>query len=270
MENRFWHNVRLVFLVASDVYRAAVKERMLYGFLLLAFLFILMANVPFMVDNPKVFDGQTPEAAALQIGFVAINIFTILIAIFVSLSTLQNFLSRERLAIMLSKPVYRWQVLEGVVGGLFAMVFLNWFLMTAGVWLVVVSHTKGLAFVIWKGLAVTVILALLYVTLVVFFYSFIPNAVAGVLAMLVIIAGFGAPLAEGVFQSATSPALVKEALKKGLYILPPINALLGISMGALKFFKLRIDPFGIFLHAVCVIVFFNLAACLKFRRFCKI
>src|SRR3990172_8479906 len=98
MMRRLVNDLRLVLVVSRDVYRSALKERMMYGFLLLALLFILMANIPFMVDDPRIFQGELPAVAAVQIGFVSLNIFTILIGVFVSLSTLQNFLAKERLA----------------------------------------------------------------------------------------------------------------------------------------------------------------------------
>jgi ABC-type transport system involved in multi-copper enzyme maturation permease subunit len=157
--------LKIVLLVSRDVCRAAIKERMMYGFLLLAFLFILMANVPFVFDDPKIFGGQSPAVSALQIGFMTINVFTILIAIFVSVNTLQIFLSKESLVLLLSKPVRRWQIFQGIVLGLFEMVFLNWFLMTMGLWCVIVSQTRMLALPIWSGMSVTVLMALLYVSL---------------------------------------------------------------------------------------------------------
>jgi len=51
-------NLRLVIVISRDVCRAALKERMMYGFLLLALPFILMANVPFMINDPEVFEAM--------------------------------------------------------------------------------------------------------------------------------------------------------------------------------------------------------------------
>lgn len=262
-------NIRLVLLVSNEVARSAFKERMMYGFLLLALLFILMANVPFMTQAAQVFEDQSPEVAAVQIGFVAINIFTILIAVFVSVNTLQNFLDRERLILFLSKPLKRWQILEGLILGLFKMVFLNWFLMTAGIWLVLVSQTKTLCFYIWPGMGVTILMALLYVTLIVFFYCLIPNATAGVLAVLIMIAGFGVSLARDVFLSSSYPYLVKKAFLLSLSILPKINSLWGLSMSELKFFVLSINAAPLLLHTAFLILVLNFACIWRFRRFCQ-
>lgn len=262
-------SARLVFLISREVSRSALKERMMYGFLLLALLFILMANVPFMVEDANVFSGQTPQTSAVQIGFVSMNIFTILIAVFVSVNTLQNFLDKERLVLFLSKPVRRWQILEGVILGLFKMILLNWFLMTAGFWLVIVSQTKTLCLYIWPGMSITVLMALLYVTVVVFFYCIIPNATAGVLAVLVMIAGFGTSLARDVFLSATYPFFIKQAFLFSLSLLPQINALWGISMSQLKLFSIEIAIGPVIAHTICLMLILNLACIFRFRRFCR-
>lgn len=256
-----------VIVIARDVYRSAVRERMMYGFLLLALLFILMANVPFMVGDPRVFENQAPETAALEIGFVAINIFTLLIAVFVSLGTLQSFLSRERLIFLLTKPVRRWQIMEGLLLGLIEMVFLNWCLMTAGLWLVVVSQTKSFGFYVWSGLGVTALLGVLYVILIVFFYTLIPNAIAGVLTILIFIAGFGASMAQQIIAQKISQPFLKTAVLFGLGLLPKINALFGLSMRELGLFDINIRPTPLLGHTFLVIGGINVLACLRFRRF---
>jgi ABC-type transport system involved in multi-copper enzyme maturation permease subunit len=267
--NNLFRELKIVLLVSRDVCRAAIKERMMYGFLLLAFLFILMANVPFVIDDPKVFSGQTPAVSALQIGFMTINIFTILIAIFVSVNTLQVFLSKESLVLLLSKPVRRWQIFQGVVLGLFEMVFLNWFLMTMSLWCVIVSQTRVLALPIWSGMSVTVLMALLYVSLVVFFYTLIPNAVAGVLTILLVIAGFGVPLARETFGRMTQTGWVGSFLEFGLNVLPQINGLWGASMKTLDLFALQINTAPIYWQTLASIVILNAVSAYKFRKLCK-
>lgn len=267
--SRLIKNLRLVGVVSRDVSLTALKEKMLYGFLLLALLFILMANVPFMIDDPKVFGGEAPAVAAIQIGFVSINVFTILIAIFVSVGTLQNFLNEERLLFLLSKPVRRWQILEGVVLGLFKTLFMNWFLMTSGLWLVLISQTRMLHLYVWTGTAVTVLMALLYVSLVVFFYTLIPNTMAGIISVFVIIAGFGVQLAEHAFEVTAFPAFMKWALGIGLKLLPQINALWGVSMQKLALFDLKINAAPVILQTITLIIVLNLVSCWRFRRFCR-
>ncbi len=261
--------LRGIGLISNDVCRAALRERMMYGFLLLALIFILMANVPFAVDDPSAFEGQPAEVSAVQIGFVSINIFIILITVFVSLSTMQDFLGRQRLVLLLSKPIERWQIIVGVILGLFEMVFLNWFLMTAGVWLVILSQTRQLALYLWSGMSVTVIMGLLYVTIVVFFYTLIPNAVAGVLSIFLLIASFGVPYAKELFADARYPGLVAKLFQIGLNIMPKINDLWGVSMVELGMFDLKVNAARIIVHTLIFIAALCTIICFKFRSFCR-
>lgn len=266
-KDSLFKKLRGVVLISRDVCRAALRERMMYGFLLMAFLFILMANVPFAVNDPKAFDGQSPVVSAVQIGFVAINIFMVLITVFVSLSTLQNFLDRQRLVLLLSKPMHRWQIIEGVILGLFETAFLNWCLMTTGVWLVILSQTRELSFYVWSGMSVTALMSLLYVSLTAFFYILIPNSAAGVFTIFFLIAGLGVPFARELFEPSRYSYFVSKLFQVGLNILPQINDLWGISMVELGMFRLKIHAGFTIFHTIALIAALNALACFKFRRF---
>ncbi len=258
----FWQ----IRLIAGDVYRTAVREKMMYGFLLLSFLFILMANVPYMVADPKVFENQPALTSSLQIGFVAIHIFILLIAVFVSLNTMQNYLAFERLVLLLSRPVRRWQIMAGVLLGLYQMILINWFLMTMGIWLVVLSHERMLLPFVWSGLSVAALLGILYVSLVVFFYCLMPNMMAGVLTIFVVIAGFGVSSARLVFARLGWPVFFEKAARLGLNALPQINALLGISMKELRFFHLNIPTSFYIFQSFLLIAALGLFSCSAFER----
>lgn len=258
----FWR----VRLIAGDVYRSAVREKMMYGFLLLFFLFILMANVPYMVGDPQVFDNQPAIMSSLQIGFVAIHIFILLIAVFVSLNTMQDYLAFERLVLLLSRPVRRWQIMAGVLLGLYQMILINWFLMTMGIWLVVLSHERMLLLFVWSGLSVAALLGVLYISLVVFFYSLMPNMMAGVFSIFVVIAGFGVSSARSVFARLGWPVFFEKAALLGLNALPQINALIGISMKELRLFHLDVSGWFYIFQSFLLIVALGFFSCWVFER----
>jgi len=234
-------DLRTAFLIGREVYRWATRERMMYGFLLLALLFILMANVPFAVDDPKVFGDQTPQESAIHIGFVAVHIFIPLIAIFVSVSVLQSFLGRANLILLFSKPVRSWQVLAGAVIGLFQMVFLNWFLMTAGLWFILLSQTRLLTGYLWAGMSLALVMGLLCISLTVFFYLLVPNVLAGIVTILMLVAGLGGPLARETFLGAGAASFFNRMLAASTLLLPQVDALWGVSMATLRMFTLHLD-----------------------------
>ncbi|MGE5279142.1 MAG: hypothetical protein ACM3L6_00150 [Deltaproteobacteria bacterium] len=262
--------VTTTLLIGREVYRWATRERMMYGFLLLALLFILMANVPFMVNDPRIFGDTSPEAAALHIGFVSVHIFIPLIAVFVSVSVLQSFFGRPNLALFLSKPVRSWQMLAGAVTGLFEMVFLNWVLMTAGLWFILVSQTRQLTGFLWPGMSVALVMGLLCIGLTVFFYLLVPNALAGILTILMLVAGLGGPLARETFLRAAGGSFSGRLLAVSAGLLPQVNALWGVSMTTLHLFDLRLDTGRILAHTFGFIFVVLAASFFKFRSISRI
>ena len=112
-------------------------------------------------------------------------------------------------------------------------------------------------------------MALLYVSLVVFFYTLIPNAVAGVLTILMVIAGFGVPLARETFGRMTETGWVGSFLNFGLNVLPQINGLWGASMKTLDLFPLDINTAPIFWQTVALIIVLNAISSFKFRSLCR-
>ena len=119
-------------------------------------------------------------------------------------------------------------------------------------------------------MSVTALMALLYVTLVVFFYCIIPNTMAGIMAVLLIIAGFGVPMARQAFSSTLPSGFVSSSLAFGLNCIPQINSLWGISMQQLRFFNLDISAVPIVSQTLVVIFVLNIISVFRFRRFCQL
>ena len=119
-------------------------------------------------------------------------------------------------------------------------------------------------------MSVTALMALLYVILVVFFYCIIPNTMAGILAVLLVIASFGVPMARQAFSSTIAPGFVFSSLAFGLNCIPQINSLWGISMQQLRFFNLDIAAAPIISQTFVLIFVLNIASVLRFRRFCQL
>ena len=65
--NNFLESLRLIRIISKDVFRAASKERLMYGFLVLSLLFVLLSNMPFIINDPELFAGMTPKIASLKI-----------------------------------------------------------------------------------------------------------------------------------------------------------------------------------------------------------
>ncbi|MFC1709587.1 hypothetical protein ACFL2J_06005 [Candidatus Omnitrophota bacterium] len=257
-------SLKLIRTISRDIFRVASKEKLMYGFLILSVLFVLLSNIPFFINDPRLFEGMAPRIASLQIGFMGINMFLMLISVFVGLSVMQEILSEHSLCMLLSKPVRRWHIIEGVFFGLFKVIFLNWLVMVLSLWGIVYFHTGEFSVNILMGMGVSLVLVMIYTSLLIFFYTLIPNAISGILTFFIIIAGFGVSLSREFFSSI--PSFLSLFAKIGLELVPKINLLLGISMNTLGIFKLPINCFPIFVHTVILIITLHILSCFKFSR----
>ncbi|NQU19173.1 hypothetical protein HQ550_03355 [bacterium] len=260
----FLESIRLIRIISQSVFRAASKERLMFGFLILSLLFVLLSNVPFLINDPELFEGMPSKIASMQIGFMGINMFLMLMSVFIGLNILQDIFSDDNLSILLSKPIRRWHVLEGAFFGLFKVLFLNWLIMVSSLWLIIYFHTQELNANIWIGMSISLILVLIYISLVIFFYTLIPNAISGILTFFIIIAGFGVSLSKEFFSSASQSLFFLG--KFGVELIPKINLLLGVSMNILGIFNIRINYSPIFFHTVVFLIALHILSCLRFNQ----
>ena len=256
------HSFAMVRIISRDVFRAASKERLMYGFLILSVLFILLANMPFM--RPELFEEDSALTASLQIGFMGINIFLLLTSVFIGVNVLQDVCDVNNLSLLLSKPIKRWHILEGTYFGLFKIVFFNWLIMVSSLFMIVNFHTLEVNTFIWLGMSISLLLILIYVALVVFFYTLIPNAMSGIMTIFIIIAGFGVSITQD-HLTAFAPC-IKFFAAIGVEMVPKINLLFGISMNILGIFDLPIDAFPVVCHSFVFLVVVHGISYFKFRR----
>jgi len=257
-------SLRLIRVISKDVFRAASKERLMYGFLILSVLFVLLSNMPFFINDPSLFEGMPPKIASIQIGFMGINMFLMLISVFIGLNVLQDVFSEHNLSVLLSKPVRRWHIIEGIFFGLFKVLFLNWLIMVLSLWSIIYFHTQEINLNIVTGMGVSLILVMIYISLVIFFYTLIPNAISGILTFFIIIAGFGVSLSKEYFESISK--LLFFFAKLGVELVPKINLLFGVSMNVLGIFRLKIDYTPIFIHTIIFLIVIHVLSCFKFSR----
>ncbi len=113
-----------VLAIALNTFKEAVRNRILYVLLFFAILILLGAWV---VSNLSIF-GQ--EKIMRDLGVGAINLISVLIAVFVGVGLVYNDLDKKTIYTIVSKPISRWHFLVGKYLGLLLTIFLNIILMT--------------------------------------------------------------------------------------------------------------------------------------------
>lgn len=122
--------------IASNTFREAVRDRVLYN--LIAFALLL--------SGAAIFVGQISidieRLVVINLGLTAVSLFGAVIAIFIGIGLVSKEIERRTLYTVLSRPVRRWEFIVGKFFGLAGTLIVNTFFMAIGVFaaLLYVAH----------------------------------------------------------------------------------------------------------------------------------
>jgi ABC-type transport system involved in multi-copper enzyme maturation permease subunit len=155
-----------VLTVATNTFREAVRDRVLYN---LVFFALLMMAAAIFVGEISI---GIEESIIVSLGLTAISVIGLFIAIFIGVGLVSKEMDKRTLYALLAKPVERWQFLLGKFAGLVMTLAVNTAAMGMGLFLAmgVVKHPleKGdlyvfvAVYLIWLKLALIVAIALLF------------------------------------------------------------------------------------------------------------
>jgi len=114
-----------IWVLASNTYREAVRDKLLYNLLLFAALMIASSILLAQVQIGK------DDRIYRDVGLSAISFFGVLIAIFVGINLVYKELSTKTIYTMLAKPVRRWEFLLGKYFGLLTLLAVEVAIMSA-------------------------------------------------------------------------------------------------------------------------------------------
>jgi ABC-type transport system involved in multi-copper enzyme maturation permease subunit len=159
MNPRIWH-------IATNTFREAVRDRVLYNLIAFA---LLMSGAAVLVGQISI---GIERLVVINLGLTAVSLFGIVIAIFIGIGLVSKEIEKRTLYTVLSRPVRRWEFVAGKFFGLSGTLIVNTFFMAIGVFvaLLYVSHSfkhadagilVALYFIILQFLIITA-LALLF------------------------------------------------------------------------------------------------------------
>src|SRR5438128_3745225 len=128
-------SMRLVH-IASNTFREAVRDRVLYNLIAFA---LLMSGAAILVGQISI---DIERLVVINLGLTAVSLFGIVIAIFIGIGLVSKEIERRTLYTVLSRPVRRWEFIVGKFFGLAGTLVVNTFFMAIGVFaaLLFVSH----------------------------------------------------------------------------------------------------------------------------------
>jgi len=155
-----------VWVVATNTFREAVRDRVLYN---LVFFALLMMGAAILVGQISI---GIEQSVIVTLGLTAISVIGIFIAVFIGVGLVSKEMDKRTLYALLAKPVGRWQFLLGKFAGLVMTLTVNTAAMTVGLYvaLSMVKHplTRGdwylvvAVYLILLKLAMIVALAMLF------------------------------------------------------------------------------------------------------------
>jgi len=172
-----------IWVLASNTYREAVRDKLLYNLLLFAALMIASSILLAQVQIGK------DDRIYRDVGLSAISFFGVLIAIFVGINLVHKELSTKTIYTMLAKPVRRWEFLLGKYAGLLSLLAVEVAIMSA-CFLGVLVWT-GAAFemgLVWSIALIYCELALV-TAIAMFFSSFTTPYLAGMFTVAIWVTG---------------------------------------------------------------------------------
>ena len=210
--------------IASNTFREAVRDRVLYNLIAFA---LLLSGAAILVGQISI---EIERLVVINLGLTAVSLFGVVIAIFIGIGLVSKEIEKRTLYTMLSRPVRRWEFIVGKFFGLAGTLMVNTFFMAIGVFgaLLYVSHhfQSGDAWVL-VALYFIVLQFVIVTALALLFSSFSSPLLSAVFAFSLFIIGSFAEDLRG-FANLTQGVLRWLAVGAA-YLVPNFSALNVIS-----------------------------------------
>ena len=122
--------------IASNTFREAVRDRVLYNLIAFA---LLLSGAAIFVGQISI---EIERLVVINLGLTAVSMFGVVIAIFIGIGLVSKEIEKRTLYTVLSRPVRRWEFIVGKFFGLAGTLVVNTFFMAIGVFgaLLYVAH----------------------------------------------------------------------------------------------------------------------------------
>jgi ABC-type transport system involved in multi-copper enzyme maturation permease subunit len=116
-----------IFHIATNTFREAVRDRVLYNLIAFA---LLLSGTAVLVGQISI---DIERLVVINLGLTAVSLFGVVIAIFIGIGLVAKEIDKRTLYTVLSRPVRRWEFIAGKFFGLAGTLVVNTFFMAIGV-----------------------------------------------------------------------------------------------------------------------------------------
>ncbi|MGA6826801.1 ABC transporter permease [Nitrospira sp. NS4] len=201
-----------VWSIAVNTFRENLRDKLLYNLLVFA---LLMIGSSLLLMHVTL--GEF-HRLLLDVGLGSVNIFSVLIAVFVGIGLVNKEIEKKTIYTIVSKPVARYEFLLGKYLGLTITLLVNLLVMTAGLLAVLVAQAVPVEAVLFKAMGLILLECMVVTAVAVLFSTFTSATLSAIFTLATYVIGhltadlktFGGKMGEG-----------GQALLNGLYYVLP-------------------------------------------------
>ena len=209
-----------IYSIASNTFREAVRDRVLYNLIAFA---LLLSGAAILVGQISI---DIEKLVVINLGLTAVSLFGIVIAIFIGIGLVSKEIEKRTLYTVLSRPVRRWEFIVGKFFGLAGTLVVNTFFMAIGVFgaLLYVAHRfQGADSLIFVALYFIILEFLIICSLALLFSSFSSPLLSAVFAFSLFVIGSFADDLRGF--AALTQGVTRWIATGAAYLVPNFSAL---------------------------------------------
>ncbi len=198
--------------IAINTFRENLREKLLYNLLFFA---LLMIGSSILLSRITLGDYHR---LILDLGLASINLFGVLIAIFVGIGLVSKEVDRKTIYTIVSKPIPRYEFLLGKYCGLVITLFANTVVMVAGLLIVLQVMDVPITSLVFKSLALIFLELMVITAVAVLFSTFTSATLSAIFTLAVYVIGH---LSGDLKEFAKKMDEVSEMLVNAIYYTLP-------------------------------------------------
>jgi len=169
--------------IALNTFRENLREKLLYNLLFFA---LLMIGSSILLSRITLGDYHR---LILDLGLASINLFGVLIAIFVGIGLVSKEVDRKTIYTIVSKPIPRYEFLLGKYCGLVITLFANTIVMVVGLLIVLQVMDVPITSLVFKSLALIFLELMVITAVAVLFSTFTSATLSAIFTLAVYVIG---------------------------------------------------------------------------------
>jgi ABC-type transport system involved in multi-copper enzyme maturation permease subunit len=169
--------------IAINTFRENLREKLLYNLLFFA---LLMIGSSILLSRITLGDYHR---LILDLGLASINLFGVLIAIFVGIGLVSKEVDRKTIYTIVSKPIPRYEFLLGKYCGLVITLLANTIVMVLGLFIVLQVMDVPITSLVFKSLALIFLELMVITAVAVLFSTFTSATLSAIFTLAVYVIG---------------------------------------------------------------------------------